>query len=82
MSLPVNLSPDEASPEWMNKGDNAMHGSSTRLPGGPPEHSGPGDTLWQLGEEEMGSKLCLHCPLCLCSGPSLQGWVGLQNVIW
>ncbi|KAK4339514.1 hypothetical protein RND71_040976 [Anisodus tanguticus] len=33
MGLPSNLSPDEASPEWMNKGDNAWQLTSATLVG-------------------------------------------------
>ncbi|KAJ9696025.1 hypothetical protein PVL29_008336 [Vitis rotundifolia] len=33
MKLPLNLSPDEASPEWMNKGDNAWQLTAATLVG-------------------------------------------------
>ncbi|KAK4282883.1 hypothetical protein QN277_014208 [Acacia crassicarpa] len=50
MELPSNLlPPDEASPEWMIKGDNACSHS-----GGPPEYTWAGHPLRKPRQEDLG----------------------------
>ncbi|KAI9084799.1 hypothetical protein K1719_033205 [Acacia pycnantha] len=64
MELPSNMLPEEASSEWMNKGDNSCSHS-----GGPPEYTGAGrSSSTEASSRRLG-------PLAPLSPPFFSAWL-------
>ncbi|PWA89922.1 ammonium transporter 3 member 1 [Artemisia annua] len=65
-TLPPNLLPDSASPDWLNKGDNAWQLVAATLVG-LQNVRGLIILYWSSTQEEMGCKLSFYGSLCICN---------------
>lgn len=82
MELPKNLAPDQASPNWLSKGDNAWQLTAATLVG---MQSMPGLVILygSIVKKKWAVNLIgIHGPVRFRGSLVLLGRLGLPNVVW